>query len=50
MTSEPIVFVVDDDRAMRDSLCWLLESLKLNVDICFCPVTTEQRAFSYAIP
>jgi two-component system, LuxR family, response regulator FixJ len=28
---EPIVFVVDDDRAMRDSLRWLLESIGLSV-------------------
>jgi two-component system response regulator FixJ len=27
----PIVFVVDDDRAMRDSLRWLLESIGLSV-------------------
>jgi two-component system response regulator FixJ len=28
---QPIVFVVDDDRAMRDSLRWLLESIGLTV-------------------
>jgi FixJ family two-component response regulator len=28
---QPIVFVVDDDRAMRDSLRWLLESVGLSV-------------------
>jgi FixJ family two-component response regulator len=28
---EAIVFVVDDDRAMRDSLRWLLESIGLSV-------------------
>jgi FixJ family two-component response regulator len=28
---EPTVFVVDDDRAMRDSLRWLLESVGLSV-------------------
>ena len=28
---EPIVFVVDDDRAMRESLCWLLDSVGLRV-------------------
>jgi two-component system, LuxR family, response regulator FixJ len=28
---QPIVFVVDDDRAMRDSLRWLLESIGLSV-------------------
>jgi FixJ family two-component response regulator len=32
MTSEPTVFIVDDDQVMRDSLRWLLESLKLNVE------------------
>ena len=28
---EPTVFVVDDDRAMRDSLSWLLDSVGLRV-------------------
>jgi FixJ family two-component response regulator len=28
---EPIVFVVDDDRAMRESLSWLLDSVGLRV-------------------
>jgi FixJ family two-component response regulator len=31
MPPEPAVFVVDDDRAMRDSLRWLLESVGLSV-------------------
>lgn len=31
MKNEQTVFVVDDDVTMRDSLRWLLESLKLNV-------------------
>ena len=31
MPPEPIVFVVDDDRAMRDSLRWLLDSVGLPV-------------------
>jgi FixJ family two-component response regulator len=31
MPPEPIVFVVDDDRAMRESLRWLLESVGLTV-------------------
>jgi RNA polymerase sigma factor (sigma-70 family) len=31
MPLEPIVFVVDDDPAMRDSLRWLLESVGLQV-------------------
>ena len=31
MTSEPTVFVVDDDPAMRDSLTWLIESAGLRV-------------------
>ena len=26
---EPTVFVVDDDKAMRESLCWLIESVGL---------------------
>ena len=29
MTAESIVFVVDDDQALRDSLSWLLESVRL---------------------
>ncbi len=29
MTQPPIVHVVDDDDAMRDSLCWLIESIGL---------------------
>jgi two-component system response regulator FixJ len=31
MPRDPTVFVVDDDRAMRDSLRWLLESVGLSV-------------------
>lgn len=33
MSREPTVFVVDDDQTMRGSLRWLLESLKLNVEM-----------------
>jgi two-component system, LuxR family, response regulator FixJ len=32
LTEEPTVFVVDDDRAMRKSLRWLIESVGLNVE------------------
>jgi FixJ family two-component response regulator len=32
MSDEPTVFVVDDDRAMRKSLRWLLESVELHVE------------------
>ncbi len=32
MSSEPTVFVVDDDPAMRDSLSWLLQSDGLAVE------------------
>jgi FixJ family two-component response regulator len=32
MTSEPTVFVVDDDKAVRESLCWLIESVGLSVE------------------
>lgn len=32
--SQPTVFVVDDDQAMRSSLQWLIESVGLNVE-CF---------------
>lgn len=31
MSEQPIVFVVDDDPAMRESLRWLIESVSLNV-------------------
>ncbi|MFZ0789066.1 MAG: response regulator transcription factor [Chromatiaceae bacterium] len=31
MTSEPIIFVVDDDQAMRTSLKWLIESTGMQV-------------------
>ncbi|QTR49232.1 response regulator transcription factor [Candidatus Thiothrix anitrata] len=31
MTYEPTVFIVDDDPAVRDSLRWLLESMRLRV-------------------
>ena len=29
MPAEPTVFVVEDDRAVRESLCWLVESVGL---------------------
>jgi FixJ family two-component response regulator len=32
MAAEPTVFVVDDDPAVRESLHWLVESEKLNVE------------------
>jgi two-component system, LuxR family, response regulator FixJ len=32
VNEEPTVFVVDDDRAMRKSLRWLLESVELRVE------------------
>ena len=32
MTSSPVVFVVDDDPAMRDSLRWLIESTGVRVE------------------
>jgi len=31
LTAEPTVFVVDDDNALRKSLCWLIESIGLRV-------------------
>ncbi len=31
-TREPTVFVVDDDQAMRESLCWLISSVNLPVE------------------
>ncbi len=33
MSSEPTVFVVDDDQAIRSSLKWLIESVDLNVAV-----------------
>ena len=32
MNIEPIVFVVDDDQAMRNSLKWLIESIGMQVE------------------
>ena len=32
MSSEPTVFVVDDDQAMRNSLKWLIESVAMRVE------------------
>ena len=32
MKSEPVVFVVDDDQAMRSSLEWLIESVGMKVE------------------
>jgi two-component system response regulator FixJ len=32
MTAEPVVFVVDDDQAIRSSLKWLIESVDLRVE------------------
>ncbi len=34
MQNEPTVFIVDDDQAVRDSLCWLIEAAGLNVKAC----------------
>lgn len=31
MLKEPTVFIVDDDQAVRDSLCWLIEAAGLSV-------------------
>ena len=31
-TREPTVFVVDDDLAMRESICWLISSINLPVE------------------
>jgi RNA polymerase sigma factor (sigma-70 family) len=48
-TSEPIVYVVDDDASVRRSLRWLLESVDLSVHDCataveFLEVYDEDRA------
>lgn len=32
MLETPTVFVVDDEEVVRDSVCWLLESIKLRVE------------------
>ncbi|GAB4347076.1 MAG: response regulator transcription factor [Gammaproteobacteria bacterium] len=32
MSEKPVVFVVDDDEAARDSLCWLVRSVGLEVE------------------
>ncbi len=32
MNNNPVVFVVDDDEAARDSLCWLVRSVGLEVE------------------
>jgi FixJ family two-component response regulator len=31
MASDPTVFIVDDDQAVRDSLQWLIQSVGLHV-------------------
>lgn len=31
MIEKPTVYIIDDDDAVRKSICWLLESIKLNV-------------------
>ncbi len=31
MNKQPTVFIVDDDNSVRDSLCWLIESIGLHV-------------------
>ena len=40
MSDEPIVYVVDDDDAVRDMISWLMESVKLKTDF-----YTNGRAF-----
>jgi two-component system, LuxR family, response regulator FixJ len=30
---EPTVFIIDDDPEMRNSLCWLMESVQLNAEV-----------------
>lgn len=32
MNDTPTVYVVDDDKAVRDSLCWLIESVGMRVE------------------
>lgn len=36
MKLEPTVFVVDDDSAIRDSLCWLIQSVGINAEAYAC--------------
>ena len=33
MTIEPIVYIIDDDEAVRDGLKWLIESVDLNASV-----------------
>ena len=33
MTVEPIVYIIDDDEAVRDGLKWLIESVDLNASV-----------------
>jgi len=32
MKSEPTVFIIDDEPAVRDALCYLIESLQYGVE------------------
>lgn len=31
---EPTIYIIDDELEMRNSLCWLVESVQLNVEAC----------------
>jgi two-component system response regulator FixJ len=49
MSDAPTVFVVDDDPAMRESLCWLIESVGLKVQP-FASAGAFLNAYSDAAP
>ena len=49
MTDTPVVFVVDDDPAMRDSLRWLIESTGLRVET-YADAQTFLRAIRPDVP
>lgn len=49
MTTDPTVFVVDDDPAMRESLRWLIESIQLPVEV-FSSSADFQKSYNPSRP
>lgn len=45
MPGDPTVFIVDDDPDMRDSLCWLMRSVRLPVET-FCSAAEFQERYN----
>ena len=41
MSADPVVFVVDDDQAIRSSLEWLIESVGLGVETYATPAVVD---------